>query len=134
MQEVSAVQEYRDVDLDDSTYTRGAISRLLRDDEVKHEMEKLKRVYIVKQVSGDGASREEGLQWSALAVAQWSRAGFVLFRPRVRPLAARPIQFFRFVRLLTSRKEADGNPMALLIHLVAAGGVRKVNPRTEGRP
>ena len=35
MKEVSAVQEYRDVDLDDSTYKKAAISRLLRDDEVK---------------------------------------------------------------------------------------------------
>ena len=44
MQEVSAVQEYRDVDLDDSTYKRAAISRLLRDDEVKDVVGKLKRV------------------------------------------------------------------------------------------
>ena len=44
MQEVSAVQEYRNVDLDDSTYKRAAISRLLRDDEVKNVVGKLKRV------------------------------------------------------------------------------------------
>ena len=44
MQEVSAVQEYRDVDLDGSTYKRAAISRLLRDDEVKDVVGKLKRV------------------------------------------------------------------------------------------
>ena len=35
MQEVSAVQDYRDVDLDDSTYKRVAMSRLLRNDAVK---------------------------------------------------------------------------------------------------
>ena len=44
VQEVTAVQEYRDVDLDDSTYKRAAISRLLRDDEVKDVVGKLKRV------------------------------------------------------------------------------------------
>ena len=44
MQEVSAVQEYRDVDLDDSTYKRAAISRLLRDVKVKDVVGKLKRV------------------------------------------------------------------------------------------
>ena len=44
MQEVSAVQEYSDVDLDDSTYKRAAISRLLRDDEVKDALGKLERV------------------------------------------------------------------------------------------
>ena len=44
MQEVSAVQEYRDVDLDDSTYKRAAISKLLRDDEVKDVVGKLKSV------------------------------------------------------------------------------------------
>ena len=43
MQEVSAVQEYRDVNLDDSTYKRAAISRLLRDDEVIDVVGKLKR-------------------------------------------------------------------------------------------
>ena len=40
MQEVSAVQEYRDVDLDGSTYKRAAINRLLRDDEMKDVVEK----------------------------------------------------------------------------------------------
>ena len=44
MQEVSAVQEYRAVDLDDSTYKRAATSRLLRDDEVKDVVGKMKRV------------------------------------------------------------------------------------------
>ena len=44
MQEVSAVQEYRDVDLDDSMNKRAAISRLLRDDVVKDVVRKLKRV------------------------------------------------------------------------------------------
>ena len=44
MQEVSAVQEYKDVDLDDSTYKRAAISRLPTDDEVKDVVGKLKRV------------------------------------------------------------------------------------------
>ena len=44
IQEVSAVQEYRDVDLDCSTYKRAAISRLLRDDEVKDVVGKLKRI------------------------------------------------------------------------------------------
>ena len=44
MQEVSAVQEYRDVDPDDSPYKRVAISRLLRDGEVKCVVGKLKRV------------------------------------------------------------------------------------------
>ena len=44
MQEVSVVQEYRDFDLDDSTYKRAAISRLSRDDEVKDVVGKLKRV------------------------------------------------------------------------------------------
>ena len=42
--EVSAVQEYRDVDRDVSMYQRAAISRLLRDDEVKEVVGKLKRV------------------------------------------------------------------------------------------
>ena len=48
MQEVSAVQEhmhmYRHVDLDDNTYKRTAISRLLTDDEVKDVVGKLKMV------------------------------------------------------------------------------------------
>ena len=44
MQDVSAVQEYKDVDLDDGTYKRVDISRLLTDDEVKHVVGKLKRV------------------------------------------------------------------------------------------
>ena len=44
MQEVSVVQEYKDVDLDNSTYKRADISRLLTDDEVKGVVEKLRRV------------------------------------------------------------------------------------------
>ena len=44
MQEVSAVQEYKDVDLDDGTYKRVDISRLLTDNEAKHVVGKLKRV------------------------------------------------------------------------------------------
>ena len=44
MQEVSAVQEYSDVDLDDGRHKRADISRLLRDDEVKDVVGKLKRV------------------------------------------------------------------------------------------
>ena len=44
MQEVSAVQLYRNVDPDDSTYKRAATSRLLRYDEVKDAVRKLKRV------------------------------------------------------------------------------------------
>ena len=44
MQEVSAVQEYRDVDPDDSPYKRVAISRLPRDNEVKDVVEKLKMI------------------------------------------------------------------------------------------
>ena len=44
MQEVTAVQEYKDVDLDNDTYERAAISRLLTDDEVKDIAGKLKRV------------------------------------------------------------------------------------------
>ena len=44
MQEVSAGQEYRDVDLDDGRNKRADISRLLRDDEVKDVVGKLKRV------------------------------------------------------------------------------------------
>ena len=44
MQEVSAVQEYKDVDLDDSMYKRSAISRLLTNDEVKGVVGKLNRV------------------------------------------------------------------------------------------
>ena len=61
---MSAVQKYRDVDLDDSTYKRAVINRLLilRDDEVKGVVGKLKRIYVVKQVSGDRVSREEGLK------------------------------------------------------------------------
>ena len=41
---MSAVQEYRDVDLDVNTYKRAAISRLLTDDEVKDVLGKMKRV------------------------------------------------------------------------------------------
>ena len=44
MQEVSAVQEYSDVDLGDGRHKRGGISRLLKDDEVKDVVGKLKRV------------------------------------------------------------------------------------------
>ena len=44
MQEVSAVQEHKHVDLDDGTYKRADISRLLTDNEVKHVVGKLKRV------------------------------------------------------------------------------------------
>ena len=44
MQEVSAVQEYSDVDLDDGRHKRADISRLLRDDEVKDVVGKLKRL------------------------------------------------------------------------------------------
>ena len=44
MQEVSAVQEYSDVDLDSDRHKRADISRLLKDDEVKDIVGKLKRV------------------------------------------------------------------------------------------
>ena len=44
MQEVSAVQEYSDVDLNHGTYKRADISRLLTDDEVKDVVGKQKRV------------------------------------------------------------------------------------------
>ena len=44
MQEVSAVQEYSDVDLDNGRHKRADICRLLRDDEVKDVVGKLKRV------------------------------------------------------------------------------------------
>ena len=44
MQEVSAVQENRDVDLDDNTHKKAPISRLLIDDEIKDVVGKLKRV------------------------------------------------------------------------------------------
>ena len=44
MQEVSAVQEYSDVDLDNGRHKRADISRLLRNDEVKDVVGKLKRV------------------------------------------------------------------------------------------
>ena len=44
MQEVRSIQEYNDVDLDDSTYERAAVSRLLTDDEVKGVVGKVKRV------------------------------------------------------------------------------------------
>ena len=43
MQEVSVVQEYNDVDLNDGRHQRVDSSRLLRDDEVKDVVEKLKR-------------------------------------------------------------------------------------------
>ena len=44
MQEVSAVQEYSDVNLGDGRHKRADISRLLRDDKVKDVVGKLKRV------------------------------------------------------------------------------------------
>ena len=44
MQEVSAVQEYSNVDLDDGTHKGTDIRRLLVDDEVKDVVGKLKRV------------------------------------------------------------------------------------------
>ena len=37
------MQKYNDVDLDDDRHKRADISRLLRDDEVKDVVEKLKR-------------------------------------------------------------------------------------------
>ena len=43
MQEVSPVQEYKDVDLNGGSYEKAAISRLLTDGEVKHVVGKLKR-------------------------------------------------------------------------------------------
>ena len=44
MQEVSAMQEYSNVDLDNGGHKRADISRLITDDEVKDGVEKLKRV------------------------------------------------------------------------------------------
>ena len=44
MQVISAMQKYLDVDMDDGSYKRADISRLLTDDEVKGVVEKLKRV------------------------------------------------------------------------------------------
>ena len=44
MQEVSAVQKYSDVYLDNGRHKRADICRLLRDDEVKDVVGKLKRV------------------------------------------------------------------------------------------
>ena len=45
MQEVSAVQEYSDVDLDGDTYIQaGEMTRLLTDDKAKDVFGKLKRV------------------------------------------------------------------------------------------
>ena len=44
MQEVSAVQEYNDVDLDNGRNKRAGISRLLTDDEIRYVVGKLKRV------------------------------------------------------------------------------------------
>ena len=44
MQEVSPVQEYKDVDLNGGSYEKAAISRLLTDGEVKHVVGKLKRL------------------------------------------------------------------------------------------
>ena len=54
MQEISAVQEYVDVDVDGGSYTRADISRLLTDDEVKDVVGKLKKVYIAIRASGVG--------------------------------------------------------------------------------
>ena len=44
MQEVSAVQEYRDIDLDDNTYKKEDISRLLTDDVMEDIVGKSKSV------------------------------------------------------------------------------------------
>ena len=44
MQEVSAVQEYSDVNLNDGRHKRADISRLLTDDGVKYVVGQLKRV------------------------------------------------------------------------------------------
>ena len=44
MQEVSAVQEYSNVDLDDGRHKRADIRRLLTNDKVKDLVEKFKRV------------------------------------------------------------------------------------------
>ena len=44
MQEISAGQEYVDVDMDDGSCERADISRLLTDEEVKDVAGKLKRV------------------------------------------------------------------------------------------
>ena len=71
------------------------------------------------------------LRANNLAVAQWSRAGFILSRLRVRPPAARPISFLRCMRGMRNvvlfpiashaSKEPDGNrwePLGLLIEWV----------------
>ena len=50
---------YRDVDLDDSMYNRTAISRLLRDDEVKDVVGKLKRVYSNKSAGTGPTERRD---------------------------------------------------------------------------
>ena len=44
MQEVTPVQEYKDVDLNDASHKKAAISRLLTDSEVKYVVGKLKRL------------------------------------------------------------------------------------------
>ena len=44
MQEVSAVQEYSDVDLHNTAHKKGDIRRILTDDEVNDVVGKLKRV------------------------------------------------------------------------------------------
>ena len=44
MQEISGVQEYVDVDMEDGSYKRADVSRLLTDNEVKAIVGKLKRV------------------------------------------------------------------------------------------
>ena len=44
MQEVSAVHEYKDVDLNDKSYKKADISRLLTDGETKYVVGNLKRI------------------------------------------------------------------------------------------
>ena len=61
-QEVSAVQEYRDVDLDNGTYKRADISRLLTNDKAKGVFGRLKRLYIAGHFSGLRACRKRGLR------------------------------------------------------------------------
>ena len=50
MQEVSALQEYSNVDLDDGRHKRADISRLLTNDEVNDVVGKLKRVQLFVSV------------------------------------------------------------------------------------
>ena len=58
MQEVSVVQRYRDVGLNDNTHKKAAISRLLTASEVKNAVGKLKRVKSTKSVGRGLAERE----------------------------------------------------------------------------